>query len=115
MGAGLTQIPGLTEAIRQKAAEKAQQVRAASVQQKAAEVLAKLPPSLQEKVAPALPALVESVGKIDTDRFKQNGMKLFTLFRQQFKQQQQAAVSRVPAPQSSVDVGTGSARRSLLR
>merc|ERR1711924_67740 len=91
----------------------------AGMQKKAAEVLGQLPPSVQEKIAPALPKLVASAGKVDTDKLKQNGMKLFMLFKQKFKeQQQQEQQQQQPAPASAspVDAATSSStRRSLLR
>lgn len=108
---------GLVQALKQKAAEKQEQQRSAGMQKKAAEVLGQLPPSVQEKIAPALPKLVASAGKVDTDKLKQNGMKLFMLFKQKFKEQQQEEQQQ-PAPTSAspVDAATsGSTRRSLLR
>merc|ERR1711924_460890 len=92
----------------------------AGMQKKAAEVLGQLPPSVQEKIAPALPKLVASAGKVDTDKLKQNCMKLFMLFKQKFKEQQQQEQQEqqqpAPASASPVDAATSSStRRSLLR
>jgi hypothetical protein len=81
---------GLIQALRQKELEQQQQQQRGQWQKKATQVITMLPPSLQKKIAPVLPKLVAFAGKMDTTKLQQNGVKLFTFFKQLPKQGQQA-------------------------